>query len=172
MPLTLRALACLLAVTALVAQTPDELLVVDGRIFTGSSAAPWAEALLSRGDRIVAVGTEAAVRGPASRSALAAGVPFAIGTDGPLNPYLNIMFATINEVNPAEALTVEQALVAYTHGSAYAEHREQDKGTLEPAKLADFAILSQDIFTVPPPELPKTTSVVTVVGGRVVHEAK
>ena len=39
MPLTLRALACLLAVTALVAQTPDELLVVDARIFTGSSAA-------------------------------------------------------------------------------------------------------------------------------------
>ena len=106
------------------------------------------------------------------KSAVTAGVPFAIGTDGPLNPYLNIMFATINEVNPAEALTVEQALVAYTRGSAYAEHREQDKGTLEPGKLADFAILSQDIFTVAPPDLPKTTSVVTVVGGRVVHETK
>lgn len=106
------------------------------------------------------------------KSALAAGVPLAIGTDGPLNPYLNIMFATINEVNPAEALTVEQALVAYTRGSAYAEHREQEKGTLEPGKLADFAILSQDIFSVAPPDLPKTTSVVTVVGGRVVHEAK
>jgi hypothetical protein len=106
------------------------------------------------------------------KSVVAAGVPLAIGTDGPLNPYLNIMFATINEVNPAEALTVEQALVAYTRGSAYAEHREQEKGTLEAGKLADFAILSQDIFTVAPPELPKTTSVVTVVGGRVVHEAK
>lgn len=106
------------------------------------------------------------------KSAVTAGVPFAIGTDGPLNPYLNIMFATVNEVNPREALTVEEALAAYTRGSAYAEHREADKGTLEPGKLADFAILSQDIFMVAPPELPKTTSVVTVVGGRIVHEAR
>jgi predicted amidohydrolase YtcJ len=106
------------------------------------------------------------------RSAVAAGVPFAIGSDGPLNPFLNIMFATINAVNPAEALTVEQAVIAYTRGAAFAEHAEQDKGTLAPGTLADFALLSQDIFRVPPPALPQTASVLTVVGGRIVHEVR
>ena len=46
---------------------------------------------------------------------------------------------------------------------------ERRKGTLAPGMLADRAILSQDIFRVPPPDLPKTTSVLTIVGGRIVH---
>jgi predicted amidohydrolase YtcJ len=99
-----------------------------------------------------------------------AGIPFALGSDGPMNPFLNIMFAGINEVNPAEALTIEEALTAYTAGAAYAEMMERHKGTLAPDMLADLAILSQDIFNVPPPELPKTVSVLTIVGGRVVHD--
>jgi predicted amidohydrolase YtcJ len=45
------------------------------------------------------------------QSIVRAGIPFALGSDGPLNPYLNIMFATMNATNPSEALTVEQALV-------------------------------------------------------------
>lgn len=101
-----------------------------------------------------------------------AGVPFAIGSDGPMNPYLNIMFAAINEVNPDNALSVEQSLRAYTRGSAWAEHMETQKGTIAVGMLADVAMLSQDIFKVPVPELPKTTSVLTVVGGRIVHEVK
>jgi predicted amidohydrolase YtcJ len=106
------------------------------------------------------------------KSIVRAGVPFALGSDGPMNPFLNIMFATINEVNPAEALTVEEALVAYTRGSAAAEMMEGRKGTLAPGMLADVAVLSQDIFKVAPPELPKTGSAVTIVGGRIVHEPK
>jgi hypothetical protein len=106
------------------------------------------------------------------KSTIAAGIPFAIGSDGPVNPFLNIMFAAVHDVNPAEALTVEQALIAYTRGAAYAERRESEKGTLAPGQLADLAILSQDIFRVALPELPKTSSVLTVVGGRVVHESR
>lgn len=105
------------------------------------------------------------------RSLPAAGVPLGIGSDGPGNPFLNIMLATIHPANPAEALTREQAVTAYTHGSAYAEFMEQDKGTLAPGMLADLAVLSQDIFSVPPPELLKTVSVLTMVGGKVVHDA-
>lgn len=97
------------------------------------------------------------------------GVPFALGSDGPMNPFLNIMFATINQVNPAEALTVEDALLAYTRGSAYAEFAEKTKGTIAPGMLADLAILSQDIFKVPAPDLPNTTSLLTIVGGTVAH---
>jgi predicted amidohydrolase YtcJ len=106
------------------------------------------------------------------KSIVRAGVPFAIGSDGPLNPYLNIMFAVVNAANPAEALTVEEALAAYTAGSASAELMRGRKGTLAPGMLADVAILSQDIVGIPPPELPKTVSRVTIVGGRVVHEAR
>ena len=98
------------------------------------------------------------------------GVPLALGSDGPLNPFLNIMFAAMNPANPAQALTVEQAFAAYTRGSAAAELAERQKGTIAPAMLADVALLSQDIFTVPIGELPRTTSVLTIVNGRVVHE--
>jgi predicted amidohydrolase YtcJ len=108
----------------------------------------------------------------AVKSIVASSVPLAIGSDGPMNPFLNLMFATINETNPQEALTLEQALSAYTRGSAHAEMLEAQKGTLAPGMLADLAMLSQDIFKVPPPDLPKTTSVLTIVGGRIVHESK
>jgi len=60
---------------------------------------------------------------------------------------------------------------AYTYGSAFAEFSEKEKGTLAPGKLADLAVLSQDIFAAPLPDLPKTTSVLTIVGGRIVHDA-
>jgi predicted amidohydrolase YtcJ len=106
-----------------------------------------------------------------SRSVLAAGVPVAFGSDGPRSPFLNLMFAVTHPTNPGEALTREQAVVAYTRGSAYAEFAERDKGTLAPGMLADLAVLSQDIFTVPAEALPGTTSVLTLVGGSVVHDA-
>lgn len=106
------------------------------------------------------------------KSIIDAGIPFALGSDGPMDPFLNIMFATMNPTNPAEALTVQQALDAYTRGSAYAEFMEKEKGTLAPGMLADLAMLSQDIFKIRPAELPGTTSVLTVVGGRVVYEVK
>ena len=105
------------------------------------------------------------------RSILAAGVPLALGSDGPRSPGLNLMFAVTHPTVPTEALTREQAVTAYTRGSAYAEFAEREKGTLAPGMLADLAVLSQDIFTVPAEALPATTSVLTLVGGTVVHDA-
>ncbi len=105
------------------------------------------------------------------RSLLAAGIPIALGSDGPMNPYLNIMLAVTRPANPAEALTREQAVTAYTRGSAYAEVAERDLGTLAPGMLADLAVLSQDIFSVPAGELPRTESVLTLVGGKAVYDA-
>ncbi len=105
------------------------------------------------------------------RTLLAAGIPVALGSDGPMNPYLNILFAVTHEDRPSEAITREQAVVAYTLTSAYGEFAEKDKGSLEPGKLADLAVLSQDIFTVPVEELPKTESVLTMVGGKTVYDA-
>jgi predicted amidohydrolase YtcJ len=102
---------------------------------------------------------------------LAAGIPVALGSDGPMNPYLNIMLASLHPNRPSEAITREQAVIAYTLTSAYAEFAEKDKGSLEPGKLADLAVLSQDIFTVDASDLPKTESVLTMVGGKIVYDA-
>ena len=108
----------------------------------------------------------------AVKSSLAAGIPLAIGSDGPLSPFLNLMFAVTNANSPGEALTMEQAVRAYTYGSAFAEHQERQKGTLAVGMLADLAVLSQDIFRIAPQSLPATTSVLTIVGGRVVHDSR
>jgi predicted amidohydrolase YtcJ len=106
------------------------------------------------------------------RSMIGAGVPVALGSDGPTNPYLNMMFASINANNPPQAMSREQAIVAYTLGAARAELLENQKGTLSPGMFADLAILSQDVFKVPAAALPATRSVLTVVGGKIVHEEK
>ena len=105
------------------------------------------------------------------RTLLAAGIPVALGSDGPLNPYLNIMLATIDPGRPTEAITREQAVTAYTLTSAYAEFAEKEKGSLEVGKLADLAVLSQNIFQVPVGDLPKTESVLTIVGGKIVFDS-
>jgi predicted amidohydrolase YtcJ len=107
----------------------------------------------------------------ALKSLLDAGIPLALGSDGPMNPYLNILLASMHPNRPSQAITREQAVSAYTAGSAYAEFAEKDKGTLEPGKLADLAVLSQDIFKAPPPEMPKTKSVLTMVGGKIVYQS-
>ena len=63
------------------------------------------------------------------------------------------------------------AVIAYTRTSAYAEFAEREKGSLETGKLADLAVLSQDIFAVSLEQLPSTRSVLTMVGGKVVYDA-
>jgi predicted amidohydrolase YtcJ len=111
------------------------------------------------------------------RSLLRQGIPLAFGSDGLLHPYLNILFAAFHPVNQAEAVTREEAVTAYTAGSAYAEFAEGKKGTLRAGMLADLAVLSQDIFTLPldpttaVPAFAATQSVLTMVAGRVVHDA-
>lgn len=68
-------------------------------------------------------------------------------------------------------LTVEQALYAYTAGSAYAERQEHRKGSLARGMLADFAVLSDDLFAVAPGRIKDVTVTATVVGGEVRYGA-
>jgi predicted amidohydrolase YtcJ len=68
-------------------------------------------------------------------------------------------------------MTRMEALRSYTRDAAFAAFEEDIKGTLEPGKLADLVVLSQDILTVPADEIPSTEVLYTVVGGRVVHQA-
>jgi predicted amidohydrolase YtcJ len=99
----------------------------------------------------------------------AAGIPLALGSDGPPSPWLNMMFASNPASSPDQALSREQVLRAYTAGSAFAEFAEAEKGRLAPGYVADLAVLSQDVLdpSLPAQALPATTSLLTLVAGEV-----
>jgi predicted amidohydrolase YtcJ len=69
---------------------------------------------------------------------------------------------------PQQALTLDQMLAGYTRNAAYSEFMEDRLGTLEPGKLADMIVLSQDLYKVPPTSVGKTTVLLTIVGGKIV----
>ncbi|MBV8854450.1 MAG: amidohydrolase family protein, partial [Sinobacteraceae bacterium] len=71
---------------------------------------------------------------------------------------------------PQQRITVAEAVHAYTMGSAFAEHQEGSKGSLEPGKLADLAVLSDDIFSIAPTDLDKVRIEMTVFNGSVVYQ--
>jgi predicted amidohydrolase YtcJ len=105
-----------------------------------------------------------------AKSLLKAGIPLAIGSDGPMNPGLNLQLITTMPGNVAEGITREEAVDAYTRGSAFAEFAENEKGTIAAGKLADLAILSQDIFRVSADALPDTKSELTIVDGKIAYD--
>jgi predicted amidohydrolase YtcJ len=97
-------------------------------------------------------------------------VKLAFGSDGPLDPFLNLQLAVTHPVVPAEKLNLFQALMAYTAGSAFAEKLD-DKGQIAVGQLADLAVLSRDIFEIPPEEFVGTESLLTIVGGKIAFDA-
>jgi predicted amidohydrolase YtcJ len=68
-------------------------------------------------------------------------------------------------------LDVETALQAYTVNNAYAAGEEDLKGSIAPGKLADLVVLERDIFRIPAEQIKDVRVVITVLGGRIVHEA-
>jgi predicted amidohydrolase YtcJ len=111
-----------------------------------------------------------AVPRPALDSVVPRGIVLALGSDGePRSPFVNLLLALSVPTDPP--VSRELVITAYTRGSAYAEFAERDKGTLAPGMLADLAVLSQDIFTVPAEVLPGTESVLTIVGGKTAYDA-
>jgi predicted amidohydrolase YtcJ len=104
------------------------------------------------------------------RSFMEKGITVGISPDGTTNPFWDIMAVTSMQTNPAENMTREQAVIAYTKTNAYAEFMEKQKGTLAKGMLADLAVLSQDIFTIPTAQLPAIQSVLTIVDGKIVYQ--
>jgi len=110
------------------------------------------------------------------------GVRLAFGTDwavAPLNPLLGLYAATTratldgknpNGWVPEQKISIEQAVTAYTAGSAFAEFQDREKGTLARGKLADLIVLSEDIFSIPPARLKEVQVLATVAGGKIVHQ--
>jgi predicted amidohydrolase YtcJ len=133
----------------------------------------WAEAR---------IGHDRASRTYAFRTFLNHGVHLAFGTDwdvAPLNPLLTVYAAvtraTLDGKNPQgwfpeQKLSVEEAVHAYTLGSAYAEFQEQEKGSITVGALADMVLLSGDIFSIDPVKIREVKALKTIVGGKVIWD--
>ena len=96
----------------------------------------------------------------------------------PWDPWLGMWVAvtrtteTAGPHEPTEALTREQAVRLYTTHSAYICHEEKVKGSLEVGKLGDLIVIDRDVLTCPAGDIKDTKVLLTVVGGKVVYEAK
>lgn len=125
------------------------------------------------------IGSERARTTYAFRSLLDTGATLAFGTDwsvAPLDPLLTIYAAvtrrTLDEKNPQgwipeQKISVDEAVRAYTVGSAHAEFQDAVKGSISPGKLADLVMLSRDIYVIDAKEIDKVKVVLTIVDGRV-----
>jgi hypothetical protein len=110
------------------------------------------------------------------------GAGLAFGTDYPVEPVTPFrgLYAAITrrsengkqEYFPEQRLTIEQAIAAYTHGAAFAEFEEKEKGKLAPGMLADFVVLDRDLTASPADKVLATKVLRTVVGGKTVYEAR
>jgi len=130
------------------------------------------------------IGAERAKGTYAFRALLDAGATLAFGSDwfvAPPTPlegiYAAVTRRTLDDRHPGgwvpeQKITVEDALRAYTRGSAYASFDEAEKGVLAAGKLADFVVVDRDLTRVPPEQIRDAHVVLTAVGGRVVFERK
>jgi predicted amidohydrolase YtcJ len=110
------------------------------------------------------------------------GVTLAFGTDYPVEPVTPFrgLYAAVTRKDiafksdyfPLEKLTMDQAIAAYTTGSAFAEFAEKEKGLIAPGMLADLVVLDRDITAVPPQKILETKVLRTIVGGKTVYEPK
>jgi predicted amidohydrolase YtcJ len=118
----------------------------------------------------------------AFRSLLDAGARVAFGSDwfvAPPTPlegiYAAVTRRTLDDANPAgwvpaQKITVDEALRAYTRDAAFASFEENDKGTVTRGKLADLVLIDRDLTRIAPPQIREARIVMTVIGGKVVYE--
>jgi predicted amidohydrolase YtcJ len=126
------------------------------------------------------LGPEASRRAPPIQTALKMGLHVAAGTDSdqvaPYNPFVSIRWLLDGKVidgtpmrGPEESPNREEALRMYSLNSAWFTFDETKRGSLEPGKYADLAVLSGDYLTVPVDKVAELHSVLTLVGGRAVY---
>jgi predicted amidohydrolase YtcJ len=124
---------------------------------------------------------DAVASAPPMKKMLEIGLPVGAGTDAtvvtPYHPFTTLWWMITGKdwagriVRPNERLTREQALRVHTIGSAWFSFDENIKGSIEPGKLADLVVLTDDYLTVPEEKIRDISAVMTIVGGRVVYEA-
>ena len=109
-----------------------------------------------------------------------AGVKLSIGTDCPVVPPTwmdGLKFAATRQgvsgryTGKQYAISMQDAVIAHTRDAAYQDHQDDVKGTLEAGKLADIAVFDQSFVDIDPAKVPETRALMTIVGGKVVHDA-
>jgi predicted amidohydrolase YtcJ len=136
------------------------------------------------GSWIKNVGPEREQRAFAWKAVLDGGGRLAFGSDWPvvtISPWPGLQVAVTRRDFeglpaggwlPQHKVSLAEAVYAYTMGGAYAMHREKDEGSIETGKLADLILVSQNIFEVDPRRIAETKVLLTIVGGKVVHDAR
>jgi hypothetical protein len=117
----------------------------------------------------------------AFRTFLDDGVHLAFGTDwpvAPLNPMLGL-YAAVTRATldgkhpdgwiPEQKISIQEAIEAYTLGSAYAEFQEKEKGSITPGKLADLVLVSDNLLKIDPRAIRDAKVEMTMVGGKIVY---
>ncbi|WP_084516404.1 amidohydrolase [Microtetraspora niveoalba] len=133
-------------------------------------------------DAFQAWGRDRVAESPPFRRLLDAGVPVGLGSDAmrvaTYNPFTNLAWYITGKtidgkdtLAPHNLLSREEALRGYTATGAWFSFEENVRGRIEPGLQADIAVLSEDYFTVPVERVPDLESVLTLVGGKVVHAA-
>jgi predicted amidohydrolase YtcJ len=127
------------------------------------------------------IGPERAKGTYAFRTLLDTGAVLAFGSDWPVAPMVPLMgiYAaatrrTLDGKHPAgwvpeQKIKVAEAIRAYTMGSAYASFDENLKGSIEPGKVADMVVLSDDILSIAPEEIEKSQVDITIFDGKVIY---
>ncbi|KAA5827792.1 amidohydrolase [Algibacter amylolyticus] len=115
---------------------------------------------------------------------LKSGAKIVNGTDAPVEPlnpmagfYASVSRKTLEGMpdggyEPLQKMTRNQALRSYTLDAAYAAFQENDKGSIEVGKWADFTILDRNIMTIPENQILETKVVMTIIGGEIVFDDK
>jgi predicted amidohydrolase YtcJ len=119
--------------------------------------------------------------GPDFRMIVANGIHCGMSSDGmqiaPMNPWVHMYYAVTGRnarqilINDGKQISRQQALQLYTADNGWFLREEDRLGSIESGKLADVAVLSQDYFAVRDEDLKKTRSIMTIVGGAIVHDA-
>jgi len=133
--------------------------------------------------------------GPPFRTILDSGIHAGLSSDGmqiaPMNPWIHMYYATtgfnargepinnftgvttsVNRSLIDQRITRQEALELYTKRNGWFLREEDDLGSIEGGKFADLVVLNQDYFTVPDEQLKRVNSVLTIVDGNIVHDAK
>src|SRR3954464_6487239 len=130
------------------------------------------------------IGPERAKMTYAFRTLLDTGATLAFGSDwdiAPMSPTMGIYAAVTRRTLdgkrpdgwvPEQKITVAEAVQAYTSGSAYASFDEKLKGSIEPGKLADFVVLTDDIFAIDPVKIADTKVTMTIFDGKMINPAE
>jgi hypothetical protein len=118
------------------------------------------------------------------RSLIDSGAVVAGGSDAPVevgSPLIEFYAAVARKSlkgesgegwHPEQAISREQALALFTSAAAFASFQEDDLGTIEPGKLADFTVFDRDLMTVPEAEILEAKAVMTMIGGEIVWRSE